>query len=43
MKITHFYAYFGQKIYFKAITYQLKAFEKYSKRIKWTPNPAHIA
>jgi len=27
IKITHFYAYFGQNNYFKAITYQLKAFE----------------
>jgi len=26
-----FYAYFGQNRYFKAITYQLKAFEKQSK------------
>jgi len=30
-KITHFYAYFGQNIYFKAITHQLKAFEKQFK------------
>jgi len=28
------YAYFGQNSYFKAITYQLKAFEKQSKRTK---------
>jgi len=34
IKITQFYAYFGQKIYFKAITHQFKAFEKQSKRTK---------
>jgi len=28
------YAYFGQSSYFKAITHQLKAFEKQSKRTK---------
>jgi len=28
IKITHFYAYFGQNNYLKAITHQLKAFEK---------------
>jgi len=33
-KLTHFYAYFGQNSYFKAITHQLKAFEKQSKRTK---------
>jgi len=33
-KIKHFYAYFGQNN--KAITYQLKAFEKQSKRTKST-------
>jgi len=27
IKITHFYAYFGQYSYFKAITHQFKAFE----------------
>jgi len=27
IKITYFYAYFGQNSYFKAITYQLKAFK----------------
>jgi len=27
IKITYFYAYFGQDRYFKAITYQLKAFK----------------
>jgi len=27
-KITHFYAYFGQNSYFKAMIPQLKAFEK---------------
>jgi len=26
IKTTHFYAYFGQNSYFKAITHQLKAF-----------------
>jgi len=26
VKITHFYAHFGQNSYFKAITHQLKAF-----------------
>jgi len=30
----HFYAHFGQNNYFKAITRQLKAFEKQSKRTK---------
>jgi len=30
----HFYAYFGQNSYFKAITHQLKTFEKQSKRTK---------
>jgi len=34
IKIAHFDAYFGQNSYFKAITHQLKAFEKQSKRIK---------
>jgi len=34
MKITHFYAYFGQTSYFKAITHQLKAFEKQHKHTK---------
>jgi len=34
IKITQFYAYFDQIRYFKAITYQLKAFEKQSKRTK---------
>jgi len=34
IKITHFYAYFGQNGYFKAIIHQLKAFEKQSKRTK---------
>jgi len=28
-------AYFGQNSYFKAITQQLKAFEKQSKHTKW--------
>jgi len=27
IKITHFYAYFGQNSYFKAITHQLKGFK----------------
>jgi len=27
IKITHFYAYFGQNSYFKAITHQLEAFK----------------
>jgi len=27
IKITHFYVYFGQNNYFKAITYQLKGFK----------------
>jgi len=27
IKITHFYAYFGQNSYFKAITHQLKSFK----------------
>jgi len=27
IQITHFYAYFGQNNYFKAITHQLKAFK----------------
>jgi len=27
LKITHFYAYFGQNSYFKAKTHQLKAFK----------------
>jgi len=31
IKITHFYAYFGQNSYFKAIIHQLKALEKQSK------------
>jgi len=34
IKITHFYAYFVKNRYFKAITDQLKAFEKQSKRTK---------
>jgi len=34
IKITHCYAYFGQNSYFKAITHQLKAFKKQSKRTK---------
>jgi len=32
IKITYFYAYFGQNGYFEAKTHQLKAFEKKSKR-----------
>jgi len=35
IKITQFYAYFGQNSYFKAITHQLKTFEKQSKPTKW--------
>jgi len=35
IKITHFYAYFGQNSYFKATTHQLKAFEKQFKRTKY--------
>jgi len=37
-KITHFYAYFDQNSYFKAITHQLKAFKislKVINRIKY--------
>jgi len=34
MKTTRFCKYFGQNNYFKAITYQLKAFEKQSKHTK---------
>jgi len=33
-KITHFYAYFSQNSYFKAMNHQLKAFEKQSNCIK---------
>jgi len=32
IKITHIFAYFGQNNYFKAITHQLKAFEKQSSK-----------
>jgi len=32
IKIMHFYVCFGQNSYFKAITQQLNAFEKQSKR-----------
>jgi len=34
IKITYFYEYFGHNSYFKAITHQLKAFEKQTKRAK---------
>jgi len=34
LKITHYYAYFVQNSYFKAIAHQLKALEKKSKRTK---------
>jgi len=34
LKITHFYAYVGLSNYFKSIDYQLKIFEKQSKRTK---------
>jgi len=34
IKITHFYAYFGQNIDFEVITLSIKAFEKQSKRTK---------
>jgi len=34
IKINHFYINFSQNSYFKAITHQLKAFEKQSKHTK---------
>jgi len=42
IKITHFYAYFRQNSYFKAITHQLKAIEKQSKRTKYRINEVHV-